>query len=83
MLGDSTASENSHLSQHSQCWRLLGKDSELMRVTRNLGNLDEVGDAAASAALPVALPGNSAAAAGKTLLQYAAQNVACSRQRYD
>ena len=45
-------------------------NSELMRVTRNLGNLD-VADAAASAALPVALPGNSAAAAKNMLLQYA------------
>ena len=44
-------------------------------MTRNLGNLD-VADAAASAALPVALPGNSAAAAGNMLLQYAAPNVA-------
>ena len=40
-------------------------------MTRNLGNLD-VADEGASAALPVALPGNSAAAARKMLLQYVA-----------
>ena len=46
-------------------------NSKLMRkVTRILGNLRKAGaGAAASAALPVALPGNSVAATGNMLLQ--------------